>query len=97
LLLRSNLCGEDTNTISDDGSRGLDNCRAWVELPYTALAIRRSKGFERLHEARQGRLHHASPDLPDPRLAMGNADVDPGEDGYFDDLVVSCCLLRQYT
>src|SRR6266851_2493793 len=52
----------------------------------TELEIRRGKSFERLHEALQGRLHHAGADLPDPRLAMGNAGVDPGHDGRFDDL-----------
>src|SRR5712691_9729306 len=73
---------------------GLDDCRALVEPPCAALEIRRGKGFERLHEARQGCLHHAGADLPDPCLAMGNAGVDPGHDGCFDDLVVSSRLLR---
>src|SRR5215831_5644202 len=59
---------------------------AWLPLPCVALEICRGKGFERLHEARQGRLHHAGPDLPDPCLAMGYAGVDPGYDGRFDDL-----------
>jgi len=32
--------------------------------------------------------------LPYPSLAMGNAGVDPRDDGRFDDLVVSSYLLR---
>ena len=64
----------------------MHDCRALVVPPCAALEIRCGKGFERLHEARQGCLYHASADLPDPRLAMGNARVDPGHDSRFDDL-----------
>jgi hypothetical protein len=73
------------------------DCRVLVVPPCAALEIRRGKGFERLHEALQGCLHHTSADLSYPGLAMGNAGLDPGHDGCFDDLVVSSCLLRQYT
>src|SRR5215475_4850719 len=64
----------------------LHDQRTLVVPPCVALEIRCGKGFERLHEARQGCLYHASADLPDPRLAMGNARVDPGHDSRFDDL-----------
>ena len=72
----------------------MDDCRAWGELPYAAREIRRGKGVEHLREIRQGRLHHAGADLPDLRLVMDNAGVDPGEDGRFDDFVLSTRLLR---
>ena len=61
-------------------------CRALIVSPWAALEIRCGKGFERLHKARQGRLHHPSPNLPDPRLTMGYARVDPGYDSRFDHL-----------
>jgi hypothetical protein len=50
----------------------LDDCRALVEPPCAALETGRGKGFERLYEARQGRLHYARADLPDPRIEGGS-------------------------
>ena len=78
--------------LKDRGSR---RYLAVSLFPGAALEIRHGKGVERLHEALQGRLHHASADLPYPSLAMGNAGVDPGHDGRCNDLVVSAYLLRQ--
>jgi hypothetical protein len=50
------------------------------------LEIGGGKRFERLHKARQWRLHNAGADLPYPGLAVGNARVDPGEDFCLYDL-----------